>query len=349
MTIIYCDGFDYLSPSVPDIVNSDIKGRWTYYPTDVSVGRVAGRVPGTYAINCSNSIGYIRRNWGGDYRDLTVTSGGIAVAVKKPNTLTANIMQICTGSEPTFTQHFRLDINSTHFLQLYVLGVLVATSPVAYDFFNEFIHIETKFNIDNVTGSVEIRIDGNTTPVMTYAGDTQSGTDGTSRFMLLHGSLFGTYFDDLILWDTVGINNDWVGNQHVYTLFPDGPGAFADQTPSAGVNWQNVRDIPHVEDNNFNSGTVGQKDRLAFDDLPPTVLTVGAAQIGTRARKQGSAKDRSVRHVLWDGATEVEGVSRSLSKREYWQVEMFELHPSGPAPWTPAEINAGEFGYKTET
>lgn len=207
-------------------------------------------------------------------------------------------------------------------------------------------YLEFKYTIDNSAGALEIRIDGSGTPDVDLSSiDTQNAGGPLSDAILLHGNNVNHDFDDFYIDDA-----QFHGDVFITTLVPDGVGADADFTPSAGSNWENVDELPVDEDTTYNeSSTAAHQDRHTFTDLPATADTVIGVQVSTFSKKQ-AAGPREIRLVAYDGVTEGDGALDHTPGTEWeWDMTMFEDHPTGAAAWTTSEVDAGEFGYKIQT
>lgn len=208
-----------------------------------------------------------------------------------------------------------------------------------------WIHVEMKWTIDNVAGSIEVRLNGSPINAFSFAGDTQNGGTAFVDAIRWVGGEEPNHFDDLVIWDTTGTkNNDWLGDVSIETLRPEAPGAFSDFTPLSGANWNNVNKQPIDGATYVTSTVAGNKDRHVFPNLPSYVDTVLAVQTGVWTRNR-SAGLRTLGLVNFDGVTEAVSAPESVRAAERWHTWITEDHPSGPASWTPAEVDAGEFGY----
>lgn len=93
---------------------------------------------------------------------------------------------------------------------------------------NTLHHIEAKFVINGSTGSVEIRVDDNATPVIIASSlNTAGGAGSVAQIALVNlggGASAGVaaWWEDFHVWDTTGTrNNDFLGDVAVTTLWPN--------------------------------------------------------------------------------------------------------------------------------
>lgn len=106
-----------------------------------------------------------------------------------------------------------------------VTGAEIARSASPVVVANTFHHIEVKWVIDGATGSVQVRIDDNTTPVINVSGvNTAGGLGSVAQIVLGMQSTSGitTWWTDFHVWDTTGTRNiDFLGDVAVTTLWPN--------------------------------------------------------------------------------------------------------------------------------
>lgn len=224
---------------------------------------------------------------------------------------------------------------------------------------NAWAYLEFKWVIDKVVGTFEMRV--NTIPVMTFTGDTFQD----SGVILLPGnwntvSLLGTpstpapfltmRMCDLYLADLTGSGGDvrdFLGDGVVSTIFPNGPGLAAGWTPEpAAANWDNVNDKPAPDGDTTYVRTVspGTRDVHQFEDIP-----VGATILGVhynmlvRKEDEGSV---TVKPIVGQGSTQYDGPTQGVGSLAYdrYLTQPYDLNPATGAPWTAAEINAGQWG-----
>lgn len=210
-------------------------------------------------------------------------------------------------------------------------------------------HIAIKANIHDSTGTVEIRINGSSSPVLNLSGqDTRNGgASGVVNVVRLVGLLNTSYFDDLVVMDSAGSkNNNFIGDRTVIGAVPTGNGTYGDFTSSSGGGrYTNVDEAdPNTTDYN-SSGTSGNKDTFTFPALPSNVGAIDGACVNLAALKDDAG---AMNHQAYckSSSSESAGTSVALSTAQRIDQHIYELNPNGSANWTKSAVDAAEFGYK---
>lgn len=215
---------------------------------------------------------------------------------------------------------------------------------------NTFYYVETKVKIDNTTGTVEVRVNGSTTPVINLTDqDTQAtgnafytqvsiGASGTSGVAV-------TLDDTYMLDSTTSDFNTWLGDIHYESPVADGNGTQNDFTPSAGSNYQNVDEATPNNDTDYNSSTtVGHKDLYQFAAMATSTGSILGVIVNCWDRKDDSG-DRTHSALAYLSGTESESAAWSPGTGYLNHQGAFASKPGGGA-WTIDDVNAAEFGMK---
>lgn len=223
-------------------------------------------------------------------------------------------------------------------------GALLARSGQAIRA-KSFTHIETKAGIDAVNGFVEVRVNGVTVINVTGVNTDPVGSHEVSQCAI---NCTGTsiiqanlWVDDLFTWNGDGTqNNDFVGDQKVYYLPPNGDTAQADWTPSAGSTSYTMVDEVPPDDNDYLSlaATTGDTD-LSLTDLPGAVVAVAAVMPIMRAFKNDAGTCDLAPSIL-QGATYASGDPQPVTTSAQYYQQVFEVDPVSLAPFTPADVNS---------
>lgn len=158
-------------------------------------------------------------------------------------------------------------------------------------------------------------------------------------------------WDDVYVCDTSGsLNNDFLGDSHVETVYPNGDGAHSDWTPNSGsTHWTQVDEAPPDGDTTYNgSGTLNAIDTYTMQDLSVIAGAIFGVQVTQHVRKADAAL-RQVKPVIRRSATDYLGAIETLSTSYVARAQLFETDPSTAAAWTVAGVNAAEFGSKVVT
>lgn len=150
----------------------------------------------------------------------------------------------------------------------------------------------------------------------------------------------GTFFDDLYV-TTSGFYGDVV----VEPIMPNGVGLYSQWVPTgAATGWEATKEKPPDGDASYVQSTiVGEKHLYNMENIP-TNVEVKAAQFLNLARKtkEGTA---AYYPLIYNGASELQLRAHYPSVDSYlYSRDGRELNPFTGNPWTPAEINAIQFG-----
>lgn len=218
----------------------------------------------------------------------------------------------------------------------------------------EWHHVELYMSISTTTGAVTLWIDGeeqfNQSSIDTSDGATNISTYTQLRIstsVAANVSQF-IWLDDIVVWDDSG--SDFTGAlpnriHRIDTLRPDGAGAAADFTPSAGSNFQNVDEAELDGDTTYNeSATTGHIDSLTYDALDWNVDEIFGVNLVSIAKyDSGSANFRNktrISSTYYNGGTVALGAA-------YVPIEtIWEDSPATGNNWTKSEVDGAEFGYE---
>lgn len=241
----------------------------------------------------------------------------------------------------------RLDANDR--LVITRNGTVLATSTDTISL-NVWYYLEFKVTIANSGGYAEARING--VNWVDFTGDTQTTANATAdgvRFA--NTSNAGNVdVDDIYVLDSNGAaNNDFLGDCRVEGLLPSGAGNYAQFTPSAGSNYENVDEDAQDGDSTYNeSDTNGHMDTFAMGNLTSTSGSIYGLQWLAHARKTDGGA-RVMRRLIRQGGSDYEGSDVSLADTYAYYREMLEQDPDTSAAWTISGVNAVEAGYKRES
>lgn len=357
MTLLYTEGFDWIDPS---LTGADLettysrRGRgpfgidFTSGSTDASI--VVGRGGRGGAWSSGNATGH-RINCP-ILRDNTVSGEFIiGFAVKTPSTLLNNFafLSIDVGGQDQLAIRVNNDGSMSAYRDnIFVLG----TSSTGLFTTDSWYYWEFKCVIDNTVGSVEWRIDGKTVWELTSV-NTQALVNFTwDAFRLFHVGN-STLYDDLYINDSIGtINNDFLGDVIVETLFPASDGTITNWTPSAGGAHADLIDDAPFTAVISESDYVDSNANNSLELFKYTSLTVGAenktiygVQIGTFARlKEIAARDmRNVARIK-NLDSEVSVPDKVREDISSFQFNVFENEPANGVAWKFRDINNAQFG-----
>ena len=256
--------------------------------------------------------------------------------------------------------HLDLRVNASQQLEIRrgTGGTLLATGTTALNI-NTYYYCEIKFTIDDASGAIELRLNGNTTPEFTFAGDTRNGGNASWLSIQFRGQELSASspfirFDDIYVCDGAasGVsglpNNDFLGDLRIDCFnASSGNGTNTGMTPSTGTDHGALVDetTPN-DDTDYNSGiSVGDKDTYNFPNLSFAPATIYGVQ-GNNYLKKTDAGARSICNVMRSNGTDYDKSDQALSTSYAYYGDMFESDPDTGAAWTPSAVNALEFGAK---
>lgn len=212
--------------------------------------------------------------------------------------------------------------------------------------------IEWKVTIAASTGTNQCVVRLNGVEIINLVGVATMTTSNTTANAISIGRVVSTQcdfrYDDIYVCDSTGsMNNDFLGDCRIETLYPGAAGNYTQFTANgAATNWQATSETPADDDTSFvNSNNVNDKDSYAFTNPSGTITTVFAIQVCMRARKD-NAGARTFARLVRIAGTDYVGSEFSLGTDYQLFTEIIELSPNTSANWTSSEITALEAGVK---
>lgn len=232
----------------------------------------------------------------------------------------------------------------------------VVTNPHLYWTRNVWHWIEFDVTINNSTGSLTIWQDG-----VEHTTWSNQDTQNTSISDLMSCEFHGSSTHDMevaacYLMDVNGTaNNSRLGPFYVETLTPNGDGGTTDWTPLSGLTNYEMIDDPTPDDATtyVSSSTVNDTDYYDYTALSTGVGTgnfdtIVGVRVASLVRKL-SAGDRLIRTAVSSGLSTGEGAAAGVPVDWFGHIGIFEQDPDTSAAWTPAGINAAQFGITIES
>lgn len=217
--------------------------------------------------------------------------------------------------------------------------------------YTKWYFFEIKVVIHASAGSVTLHRDGAEIYSLTgvQTNNTSAPDNLSDSFQFIGGSHSDVWIDDFYMLDSSGsVNNDFLGEIRIDTIYPSGAGTHTDWTPNTGDNYAAVDEAPPDRDTTYVSGDAsGEKDLYAFTDLPDQLgADVYAVSMGGFVRK-ASAGLTKIR-PLFKLEDAIERISGEWNLPTSWTFaqNIFEISPRTGSAWTEKEINSGEFGFE---
>jgi len=255
---------------------------------------------------------------------------------------------------------FGLCITNTGALQGCRGGLAATVGPVSTNVLslNTWYFVEFKCTINNTTGSFEARVNGTSTgwlPPLTNQNTRQTANNSANGVQVgasqdwNYPSSNGTtgYIDDVYALDGAGtVNNDFLGDVRVETLYPTGAGNYAQWAPvGAAANWDCTNDPQANDDTDYTSSyTLNQIDTYTIADLSAASAAIPGVQINTLLRKD-NAGSRTVAPLLRSGGTDYPQANIAVLDSYAYNLQMLETKPAGGA-WDDTTVNGIEAGVK---
>jgi hypothetical protein len=248
--------------------------------------------------------------------------------------------------------HIEIRRTLTGGFQVYRGATLIASSATGLYVSATWYHLEAKVFIDDTVGSVEVRLNG--VQIINFFGDTRNaGADALIYTVFLSAGSGAPdrlmNVDDVFICNGAGsVNNDFLGDCTVQTLYPDGNGNYSQGTGSDGNSTDNYllvdeANVPNTSDY-VAFATTGLKDSYTFSDLGAGTV-YGVAQRAYAAKSEAGA--RTMRNFTRIGATDYpSAVDQGLSVTPTYtgKSDIMQVSPASGSLWTVAEVNAAQFG-----
>jgi hypothetical protein len=331
-----------------------------------------------HADNCGDTyavadLGY--RGWAGGPGTVTVVAGRvsgsalrlIAGTIITPDVLTKNValgteftrhfglyMEVTPGSDHILmdfseagTNHIQVCITSTRLVRIKRNGTTVVTGTHAIAL-NTWTQVVIHLKIgDAATGQCHVWLD-TVADISDTTSDFKNGLTGAIDTFNIRGANGLPFrFDDIHDWS----GNDNKGNTRVLGRLAASDGNYAEWDPLTGTDHTAMVDDPTPDgDTTYNwSDTTAQRDSFVMQPLGlPSTATIYAYGITAVTRKLDiGARVLNLFH-RFSGADQHGSdfnPSFDYAAQQYW----WETNPGTAAPWTVANVDATEAGYRDHT
>jgi hypothetical protein len=226
-------------------------------------------------------------------------------------------------------------------------GATLGTSAVNKATVRSWMTVEWKAVIHDTTGSVTLKVNGET--LFSVSGvDTSNSSTAITKYYIGSGAGHTVQIDDWWICDQSGTRlNDFLGDRVVESQAAEaGNGAHAEWTPSSGSDHgAMVDDATSDGDTTYNAAnTVGLRDTYTFPALA-RVASVDAVQVRAVLRKDASGT-RAVTGLTRVGTTDVSDATEHFLSEGYAGYLIADLpeNPDTTAPWVIADVDTTEVG-----
>lgn len=322
MTLLTTEGFETRAA----------KDSWAFSAVAYVAGRFGGSAMSTgsctYSLPAPTDVVVV-----GFARQITV-SGAVHIMLDLKDSASTN-------------PQIRVTMRGDRYVDIYrATSTLLTSSSAPIGAGGDWVWVEVKARINDVTGFVEVKINGSV--VASYVGDTAAASGGGGITMLEWNGLTATGTDDIYVCDTAGAApfNDYLGELQVETLVPNGNGAASQFVGSDGNSVDNyllVDELPAVDTDRVESSTVGNRDLYTFADPAAGVGEVLAVTPCVAVSKiyAGPCNIKVVDRLA--AGTERLSAAKTVTNLGWRTAGPYVADAAGAA-WTPASVAAAQFG-----
>lgn len=219
-----------------------------------------------------------------------------------------------------------------------------------------WIHLEAKVKIDATTGTVELRVNGNTTPVITASSLNTKSTANVWISGFSFNSVGGANFnvDDWTMLDMTGTSprDTFLGNVRVLTDKPSGAGAHTQFTPTnpTNVNYTNVGNIPANTAQYNSDATPSDIDSYAFPTIGGGVSSVLFLNHKYKVELDSAGVRTLVSGCRSGGSDFFDATVQTPPNGTYKYFNtVWDVDPNTSANWTIANAQSAELAVKVNT
>lgn len=248
---------------------------------------------------------------------------------------------------------FWLRIETNGKISVYRGTTLLGTSSVGLS--QGTLHfLECHVVLDNSAGTVRLWLDN--APVLSLSGiDSTNGGTAWDEFRWGNlgtaiGGAIRVYIDDFYLMDGTGavtaLKNRW-GPTTAYATYPNAAGFASDWSRSTGSDqWATIDEALMNGDVDYNfTDTLDAEDLLNFPDIDISNAPIRGIQGNVEVRTEdGGAAEVTL--LTRQSSTTYDGTARTVPATYLVRREPWGVNPATGSPWTEAEYNAAQFGYK---
>jgi hypothetical protein len=259
----------------------------------------------------------------------------------RPSTYSTRVAAITLGG----TVKSALQYSGSGTLQL-LRGTTVLAESTYRPKQGVWIHLEWAVFLDSTVGTSELRLNGSEV-LFTFTGDTSNGAGEVGREASLGHNLAGAhdYDDAMVRAGASYAGSDFLGDVHVKAYYPTADGNYTAWTPQGGgAHFVEVDDPQNDDDTTYvSTGTVGNTDSFAVENLDAgkTILVVQAA---VRSRDQTGSS--TIIELVRIGGVDFLGTGTAGATTYLGGVEVWQSSPATGLPWTEAEFNGAELGFR---
>jgi hypothetical protein len=203
---------------------------------------------------------------------------------------------------------------------------------------NRWYYIELMATISEGAGVAELRVNGQTLYYQTGL-DTRGGAGTIAMNRITLNNSGYSHFDDLVI-----NTSQFYGPRKVESLLPSEAGSGAAWTPSAGSNYQCVKEVPK-NSTDYVSAAAAATDLHGCDNITNINGSIVGVQLNVDAKTETTAQN--IRTKLKSSSTTDDGATQSVADATNYDtfIENQDTNPAGGA-WDVTSVNAMEIGYE---
>jgi hypothetical protein len=332
MSIIWLESFDYMGTNNANLL---LRGYVAFgsFVFGLESGSTARTGSGNGVTGSFISHGITRVL---NASETTIGQGvGIFFTTNQENGVNSNGLRFGVTGNDRFV---RVVANANLGFNVFINDVLVGSSANNVYVQGSYYWLESKVITGTGTASVEVRLGGVT--ILVVNGLTIPAIVSCSLAKEGGNNTFARY-DDWVIWNGSGsINNNFLGDRRIVTLYPNADTSEADWTPSSGSDGFAMIDEATPSDADFvtanNAGDISDFDKNA---IPSDVNTVAAVCPVARAFKDSAGT--STFRVGINSAGNVENSEQfSPNTTISYFSAIFETNPNGGGQWTKSAVDA---------
>jgi hypothetical protein len=337
MSLVFYSGFDYYdTPQINRI--------WPYYSngTSISPGRFGGRAWGW-----NNQGGYLAATIPNS--STVIVGMAFSIAYGDPTNPILLLQDATTSTSNPITQ-VDLRVTTDAGFQITRNGTIIATTQshlFAFGFWN---YLEFRTDINNSSGYVEIRINGQSLFTLGSLNTKYSGNGYANMIRVQpfgNTGQFNFKIDDMYVLNNGGsVNNQFLGECRVQTQYPVANGELNQFSAiGAASNWQAVDELTPDDDTTFvRSGVVGNVDDYQMGSVSLSG-TIYGIQLNVMHRKD-DVGTRTIAPIIRSSSTYYEG-NQFICQSDYTVAQkIWEQEPHSLTTWTNGSVNAITAGIK---
>lgn len=361
MSLLFMDGFDWLDAG-QDQTHMMYKWTNTSATVNVFVDNAAPRNGGANYARFQSSAVYETAWMSKSVPTLLTNELYVGFAINLCSLVTdayGGFMEVWTNTGSHYTNQIWFPYSSTYGKCGVKIShclsngtTLVGHDPLVYDIpIDTWVYVEVYTVAESNVGSCIVKVNGvianQIYDVDMYSGDLAyikftnniSGARTPPAFLL----------DDIYICDASGAtNNSFLGDVQVKNIRPNGAGLNTDFTPTGQPNNYECVDGSIEFTDYVTSEVTGHTDLYTYGDLPIENFEILGVASNLFANRDGPGF-RNICHVLSDGSNESESPVFIPGESITYNRILMELNPITGQPFTKAEIDAMQFGFRLKS